>query len=170
MSEGADKLTAVLEGLANLPGDQCWGLARADHHRQGIHAACQLEAAALLPAARLLLDQGFFLEDVSGADLSEGFLLCYHFDLFDACQRVALRLLVPRERPTAPSLAGVYSGADWHEREIFDFYGVVFTDHPNLKPLLLPDDLDQRPLVKRPEERRSLYALLPQEQLVRGKP
>jgi NADH-quinone oxidoreductase subunit C len=160
----------VLERLAQLPGDQCRGLARTDHQRHGIHAACQLEAAALIPAARLLLAEGFFLEDVSAADLSEGVLLSYHFDLFDVCRRVVLRLLVPHERLTAPSLAGVYTGADWHEREIFDFYGVVFTDHPNLKPLLLPDDMDQRPLLKRPEERRSLYALLPQEQWVRGKP
>lgn len=170
MSEGADKLNAVLEGLAQLPSDQCWGLSRADHARQGLHAACQLEAPALIPAARLLLAQGFFLEDVSAADLNEGVLLSYHFDLFDACRRVALRLLVPRENLTAPSLAGVYTGADWHEREVFDFFGVVFTDHPNLKPLLLPEDLDERPLLKRPEERRSLYALLPQEHLVRGKP
>ncbi|MCA1988220.1 MAG: NADH-quinone oxidoreductase subunit C [Desulfarculus sp.] len=170
MKEGVDKLGAVLEGLAKLPGDQCWGLARTDHQRHGIHAACQLEAGALIPAARLLLAEGFFLEDVSAADLSEGVLLSYHFDLYDACRRVVLRLLVPRERLTAPSLAGVYTGADWHEREIFDFFGVIFTEHPNLKPLLLPDDLDQRPLNKRPEERRSLYALLPQEQLVRSKP
>ena len=170
MSEASDKLTAVLEGLAKLPPRECWGLARADHARHGIHAVCQLEAGALLPAARLLLAQGFFLEDVSAADLSEGVLLSYHFDLFADCRRMVLRLLLKRDNLVAPSLAGVYSGADWHERECLDFYGVVFTDHPNFKPLLLPEDMDQRPLLKGQAERRSLYALLPQEQLVRGKP
>ena len=167
MSDGGDKLAVVLAGLAKL---DCRALARTDHATHGIHATCQLDKDLLLPAARLLLAQGYFLEDVSAADLGEGVLLSYHFDLFADCQRVVLRLLLARDDLTAPSLAGIYTGADWHERECLDFYGVVFTDHPNLKPLLLPDDMDQRPLLKRPEERRSLHALLPQEQLVRGKP
>lgn len=163
MSDGADKLGAVLAGI------KAWGLARTDYARHGYHAACAVDAAELIPAARLLLDQGFFLEDVSAADCAEGILLSYHFDLYGPCQRVVLRLIVDRADPVAPSLAGVYTGADWHERECLDFYGVRFADHPNLKPLLLPDDMTERPLQKKPEERRSLYTWLPQAQLVRGK-
>ena len=42
----------------------------------------------------------------------------------------------------------VYRGANWHERETFEMFGITFTDHPNLIPLLLPDGFDGHPLRK----------------------
>ena len=69
------------------------------------------------------------------------------------------------DAPSVPSIVSVFSGADWHERECFDFFGVVFENHPNLKPLLLPDDLGFHPLLKE-KNRQSLYAVLPFDQLV----
>ena len=62
--------------------------------------------------------------------------------------RVALRLTVPHAAKKAPSIAAIFSGADWHERECFDFFGVEFENHPDLKPLLLPDDLGIHPLAQ----------------------
>jgi NADH-quinone oxidoreductase subunit C len=95
-------------------------------------------------------------------------MLAYHFERFDRSERLVLRILVPHEDKRAPSLASVYTGADWHERECFDFFGVVFDGHPNLKPLLLPDDLGVNPLVKE-QGRKSLRAILPMELLVDAK-
>jgi len=117
---------------------------------------------------RLLFEQGYFLEDIAGVDVAEGILIVYHFDRYDASGRVALRLTVPHAAKKAPSIAAIFSGADWHERECYDFFGVEFENHPDLKPLLLPDDLGIHPLLK-DKDRKSLFSLLPLRQMVDGK-
>jgi NADH-quinone oxidoreductase subunit C len=142
-----------------------WRKITGDYRHSGCHADLSVEPAHLLPAVRLLFDGGYFLEDIAGVDVEEGIMLVYHFDRYDASQRVALRLMVPHAAKHAPSIAAVFSGADWHERECFDFFGVTFDNHPGLKPLLLPDDLGQHPLLKE-KDRRSIYGLLPLAQAV----
>ncbi len=117
-------------------------------------------------AARVLDAEGYHLEDVTGCDIEEGFEVLYHFCRFDGPSRVVLRVTAPHEKPELPSIAPIIPGADWHERECFDFYGVVFAGHPNLHHLLLPEDTDLRPLVKAPEKRRSLADLMPLPYLV----
>ena len=59
-----------------------------------------------------------------------------------------LRTRVPRDGGRLDSLSGVWSGADWHERETFEMFGLVFDGHPNLVPLLLPDGFEGHPLRK----------------------
>ncbi|WP_440104211.1 NADH-quinone oxidoreductase subunit C [Streptosporangium sp. H16] len=59
-----------------------------------------------------------------------------------------LRTRVPRADPRLPSAVGVFRGADWHERETFEMFGVVFEGHPNLVPLLLPEGFEGFPLRK----------------------
>jgi NADH-quinone oxidoreductase subunit C len=63
-------------------------------------------------------------------------------------QGLMLKTLVPRDKAELPSATGVYRGANWHERETFEMFGVVFTGHPGLKPLLLPDGFEGHPLRK----------------------
>jgi NADH-quinone oxidoreductase subunit C len=63
-------------------------------------------------------------------------------------QGLILKTALPRERPELPTATSVYRGADWHERETFEMFGIVFTGHPNLKPLLLPDGFEGTPLRK----------------------
>ena len=59
-----------------------------------------------------------------------------------------LRTVVPRDTPTVPSLTGVFLGANWHEREAWEMFGIVFTGHPNLVKLLLADEFEGHPLRK----------------------
>lgn len=155
--------------IAQLDQIQSWCKAHGDYAKSGHHASFFIEADGLLPAACLLLDQGYFLESIAGVDVEEGIMLVYHFDRFDCSERLVLRLLAPHADKKVPSISGVYSGASWHERECFDFFGVVFEGHAELKPLLLPDDLGVNPLLKQ-QGRRSMHSLLPLGQLVDSKP
>jgi len=53
---------------------------------------------------------------------------------------IRLEVAVPESDPTVPSLVTVYPTQDWHERETYDMYGIVFTGHPSLARILMPND------------------------------
>lgn len=62
---------------------------------------------------------------------------------------VGLATLVDRDNPVVPSLVGVWLSAEFHEREVYEYFGVRFDGHPDLRPLLLTPDLAaQKPLRK----------------------
>jgi NADH-quinone oxidoreductase subunit C len=61
---------------------------------------------------------------------------------------VIMRTRVDRESGRLVTLTGAWAGADWHERETFEMFGIDFEGHPNLVPLLLPDGFDGHPLRK----------------------
>ncbi|NNC76133.1 MAG: NADH-quinone oxidoreductase subunit C [Acidimicrobiia bacterium] len=63
-------------------------------------------------------------------------------------QRLEVHVAVGSEDPTLPSLTGVFPGANFYEREIFDLFGINFTGHPDLTRILLPDDWEGHPLRK----------------------
>ena len=59
-----------------------------------------------------------------------------------------LRTHVPRDGGSLPTLTGIFPGANWHERETYEMFGITFDGHPNLLPLLLPDGFEGHPLRK----------------------
>jgi NADH-quinone oxidoreductase subunit C len=61
---------------------------------------------------------------------------------------VVLRTVVPREAPAVACVCDVYAGAAWHERETYEMFGIDFSGHGRLDPLLLPDEFDGHPLRK----------------------
>ena len=63
-------------------------------------------------------------------------------------RRVRVICAVPESDPSVPSLTGVYSGANFPERETYDFFGIDFTGHPELTRILMPDDWEGHPLRK----------------------
>ncbi len=128
--------------------------------RTGLVHSLFIDPQELLNAVRHLHDGGYFIEDVSVVDASEGFLVVYHFDHDATPGRIALRVLLSHAKPEVPTISGIFSGADWHERECHDFFGVIFTGHPNPAPLLLPEDADFHPLLKKPEERKRLADIM----------
>lgn len=63
-------------------------------------------------------------------------------------RRIRLRVQVPEHEPTLPTLFDLHPGAEAFERETYDMFGVVFTDHPDLTRILMPEDWDGHPLRK----------------------
>lgn len=76
------------------------------------------------------------------------FEVVYDFNHYEALCRVTMRARVPRSLPELPTISDIFPGANWHERETHDFFGIVFVGHPCLAPLLLPEDADFHPLRK----------------------
>ncbi|MBX3425424.1 MAG: NADH-quinone oxidoreductase subunit C [Pirellulales bacterium] len=81
--------------------------------------------------------------------------LVYHLFSMQHKHSLVLKVMLPRWRddvpgqlPEAPSVASIWSTADWHEREVFDLLGVFFTNHPNLRRILCPEDWVGYPLRK----------------------
>ena len=108
-------------------------------------------AERIAEVARALDGEKWFIESIAGVDwLKDDQLeVVYTFSHFhESYARVMVRLRVPRSEPKVPTISDVFSGADWHERETFDFYGIEFVDHPNLIRILLPEDADFYPLRK----------------------
>ena len=62
--------------------------------------------------------------------------------------RVVVRCRLERGKPEIPTICQLIPGANWHERETHDFFGIKFLGHPDLSPLLLPEDADFHPLLK----------------------
>ncbi|MFG1961785.1 NADH-quinone oxidoreductase subunit C [Nonomuraea sp. NPDC049028] len=60
-------------------------------------------------------------------------------------RRVRVEVSAPDEDPHIPSTVGVFPGHDWHEREAYDFFGIVFDGHPGLTRIMMPDDWEGHP-------------------------
>jgi NADH-quinone oxidoreductase subunit C len=85
-----------------------------------------------------------FLADICGADRGTEeeprFEVNYHLFSTTKYHRVRLKVLLSEEDVHVPSVTGVWRTANWHERETFDMFGVIFDGHPDLRRILLPDD------------------------------
>ncbi|MFT4010203.1 MAG: NADH-quinone oxidoreductase subunit C [Nocardioidaceae bacterium] len=69
----------------------------------------------------------------------------YHLLSMTHNRRIRLEVVAPDSDPHIPSVTGIYPTADWHERETFDFFGIVFDGHPALTRILMPDDWPGHP-------------------------
>jgi NADH-quinone oxidoreductase subunit C len=63
-------------------------------------------------------------------------------------QRIRLEVCVSEKDPHIPSLVEVWAGTNWHERETYDMFGIIFDNHPGLTRILMPDDWSGFPLRK----------------------
>ncbi|HEY6740416.1 MAG TPA: NADH-quinone oxidoreductase subunit C [Actinopolymorphaceae bacterium] len=105
-----------------------------------------------LETARDRLDYRFF-DWLSAVDeLDEGFTVAAHLARLPTQGRPLAHLLIrtrlPRDAAVLPTATAVYAGAAWHERETHEMFGIDFTGHPDLAPLLLPDEFEGHPLRK----------------------
>ncbi|HXA50513.1 MAG TPA: NADH-quinone oxidoreductase subunit C [Candidatus Acidoferrum sp.] len=76
------------------------------------------------------------------------FEVVYHLHSIERNSRVRLKCRLAGENPEIESVTGVWRGANWYEREVWDLFGIRFTGHPDLKRIMLPDDWEGYPLRK----------------------
>jgi len=62
--------------------------------------------------------------------------------------KIRIKAQVPENDPTISSVVPIWAGANWHERECYDMFGIVFKGHPDLRRILLPEDWEGYPLRK----------------------
>ena len=77
---------------------------------------------------------------------AERFELVYQLRDMKRRHELRVRVFVPEDDPTAPSVADVFAPANWDERETWDMFGISFEGHPNLTRILMPDDWIGHPL------------------------
>jgi NADH-quinone oxidoreductase subunit C len=143
---------------------------RQTFEKTGVAWGLFLPPGSLVDAAQRLFQSGFFLEDISGLDSEDGVVAVYHLSPYSGLDRVALYVILPHDDPQIPSISAVYNGALWHERETMDFFGIHFSGHPDPKPLLLPEDMTERPLQKKDKDRVPLKDLLDPGEIVERNP
>lgn len=88
----------------------------------------------------------------------------YHLYSIPFNLHLTLKVVVPRNAendalPEVPSLCAIWKTAEWHEREAFDLLGIRFTNHPDLRRILLPADWEGHPLRKDYEEQSYYHGI-----------
>jgi len=105
-----------------------------------------IKAARLVDVAKILRDQLRFemCVGVNGIhfpeETSRELHAVYSLLSITRNQRIRLEVCVSEKEPNIPSVVDVWAGANWHERETYDMFGIVFDNHPGLTRILMPDD------------------------------
>jgi NADH-quinone oxidoreductase subunit C len=81
-------------------------------------------------------------------ELDQGFDVVLHLWAPAGRHGLLLRTRCPRDDARVPSLAGVFAGAAWHERQVWEMFDIAFDGHPGLTPLLLPEGFEGHPMRK----------------------
>ena len=109
----------------------------------------------LLPVLEYMAKEpslGFtFLSDITAVDrfpLEPRFELNYQMLSIERKERIRLRVKLAGKDPSIQSVTPLFPTANWHEREVFDLFGIRFEGHPDLKRILMPDDWEGHPLRK----------------------
>jgi NADH:ubiquinone oxidoreductase subunit C len=135
MTDSAEVLDALRRVCAGEALDQEMG-ARGE-------VFVRISAKNLLAAVRALMGQGVrHLSAITAQNVDGGVQVLYHFWRNGG---LTLRVLCASDSMALDSLVELIRGADWYEREVHDLFGIGFRCHPQLTPLLLPDDWDQPP-------------------------
>ena len=81
-------------------------------------------------------------------DAKDRFGLVYLLSNTETGERICVRCFVNDPEPIVPSAVGLWEGANWLEREVWDMFGIRFSGHPDLRRILLPEEFTAHPLRK----------------------
>ena len=137
-----------LELIAQEIGEADANAVLGTEHFRG-KATLDVAPARVKPTIVRLRDRGYrILSSVHGLDYyPEEPRLGVIYELLDmqAIDRIAVRTRVAIEQPEVESIVDLFAGADHQEREVYDMFGVVFTGHPDLRRILMPEDYEGHP-------------------------
>ncbi len=112
----------------------------------------QVPRDEILEVCRWLRDNPEFdltyLAFVSAVDWTDRFDAVYQLGSLSKGHSLTLKVALPKDDARIPSVTGVWLGADWHEREAYDLFGIVFDGHPNLRRIMMSADWKGHPLRK----------------------
>lgn len=118
--------------------------------RERAEASVCVAAVHLLELARFLHDdsEALFdhLTDICSVDYPEDtqrFEVVYHLHSLPHRRRIRLKARVSEENPTIASVTGIWKGAEFLEREVYDMMGITFSGHPDLRRILMPEDYSE---------------------------
>jgi len=119
---------------------------------EAICPASVVDPAAILEVGRFMrsderLDMSH-LELLGGVDYKDRLEVVYVMTSLKYGHRYTLKCRLPRDNPAIRSVESVWAAANWHEREAFDMFGIVFEGHSDLRRILCPDDWEGYPLRK----------------------
>lgn len=129
------------------------------------HPRIHTTADAWRPIAEFLRSDDALAFDwlacLSGVDYVADDQLCVVYDLSSTTHRhdFAVKVYVYRSDPRVPSVMDLWPAADWHEREAFDMFGIIFEGHTDLRRILLPEDWQGHPLRKDYEFPREYHGI-----------
>lgn len=93
-----------------------------------------------------------FLTDITGVHFPDNagkeFCVVYHVHSFIQNFRVRIKVFLSETDLHIPTASDIYASANWMERETFDFFGIIFDGHPNLKRILNMEEMDYHPMRK----------------------
>lgn len=92
-----------------------------------------------------------YLTDITAVhypNVEDNLVVVYHLHSFVNNVRIRIKVKISTSNPFIPSATSIWNGANWMERETFDFYGVQFEGHPNLVRILNVDDMTVFPMLK----------------------
>jgi NADH-quinone oxidoreductase subunit C len=111
-----------------------------------------VESSAILEVSRFLRSESRLsmdhLELLGGVDYKDRLEVVYVLYSMKYRHRYTIKIQLPRDAPSAPSVESVWGVANWHEREAYDMFGIVFEGHSDLRRILCPDDWEGYPLRK----------------------
>jgi NADH-quinone oxidoreductase subunit C len=133
-----------MNDLRNLPAE----VNEVDYRKRGYHLEVMLKPEQVRRFAGMLRDRRFYLVFVSAVHVAPAIEIIYQFANHSGPCRIVGRAQVADD-DAVPTICDIFDGANWHERETKDMFGVIFSGHPYLEPLLLPEDnADLKPLLK----------------------
>lgn len=144
-SNNKEKLIARIrdflkEDLLDIRQDYRYPLILLDRKR--IHETCRFMKEDL---------HFIYLVEMLGTDRytsDDRFEVIYHMISLREQQRFFLKVRVEEEKPALPTVTDIWKAAGWHEREIYDMFGIRFEGHPDLRRIYMPEDFAYHPLRK----------------------
>ena len=96
-------------------------------------------------------DQEFDFDSLmclSGVDYPDRFETVYHLSSIDLKHKITLKVALNKTAPKVESVTGIWETANWHEREAYDMFGIIFNNHPDLRRILTVEGTTDFPLRK----------------------